>query len=76
MPVLLDERLEFGQGLFERQGGDVPQHHGGQGSFVLWWQRQVGTGHGNGSWHARLPVLPMPLGPPGITPAHPDDFAA
>ncbi|GGQ80162.1 hypothetical protein GCM10010280_28140 [Streptomyces pilosus] len=65
MTVLLDEHLQFGQRLFQRAGVDVPQHDGGQGSFVLGRQRQVGAGHGNGSWHARLPVLPMPGSPPG-----------
>ncbi|GGV65780.1 hypothetical protein GCM10010294_18600 [Streptomyces griseoloalbus] len=76
MAVLLDDQLQLGQGLFERAGVEVPQHHGGQGSFVLRRQRHVGAGHGNGSWHARLPVLPMPVGPPGVTPMHPGDFTA
>ncbi|GGP91365.1 hypothetical protein GCM10010233_03920 [Streptomyces pseudogriseolus] len=76
MAVRLDDRLEFGQHLVERAGVDVAQHDGGQGPFVVRRQRHVGAGHGNGSWHARLPVLPMPVGPPGVTPVHPRDFTA
>ncbi|GAA4783373.1 hypothetical protein GCM10023220_02850 [Streptomyces ziwulingensis] len=60
MSVLVDEGLEVGQRLFQRPFGDVRQDDGGHGSFVLWRQRHVGAGHGNGSWHARLPVSPWP----------------
>ncbi|BFO14915.1 hypothetical protein SHKM778_13030 [Streptomyces sp. KM77-8] len=76
MAVVLEEQLQLVQDLFERAGADVPQHHRGQGAFVLCRQCHVGAGHGNGSWHARLPVLPMPDGPPGVTPMHPGDFTA
>ncbi|GGP92773.1 hypothetical protein GCM10010266_14410 [Streptomyces griseomycini] len=58
MPVVLDQRLEVGQRLLERTGLDVPQHHGGQGSFVLRRQRHVGAGHGNGGWHSAAPRSP------------------
>ncbi|BCL22715.1 hypothetical protein GCM10017668_45580 [Streptomyces tuirus] len=60
MPVVLDQGLHLGQRLLQGAPGHVPQHDGGQGAFVLWWQRHVGTGHGNGSWHAQLPVSPCP----------------
>ncbi|GGW36659.1 hypothetical protein GCM10010320_15180 [Streptomyces caelestis] len=76
MPVVLDQGLHLGEGLLQGAPVDVPQHDGGQGAFVLWRQRHVGTGHGNGSWHAQLPVSPCPVGPPCVTPAHPVDFTA
>ncbi|GAA2529098.1 hypothetical protein GCM10010423_24970 [Streptomyces levis] len=76
MPVVFDQGLEVGERLFQGALGEVPEHGGGQGAFVLWRQRHVGTGHGNGSWHAQLPVFPMPVGTPGVTPAHRVDFTA
>ncbi|GAB2724422.1 hypothetical protein GCM10027072_17590 [Streptomyces bullii] len=60
MAVLLDQCLQVGQGPLERPPVDVLQHDGGQRSFVMRRQRQVGAGHGNGSWHAQLPVSPCP----------------
>ncbi|GAA2763302.1 hypothetical protein GCM10010103_23430 [Streptomyces paradoxus] len=60
MAVVLDQGLHLGQDLLQRASFDVPQHDGGQGAVVVRWQRHVGAGHGNGSWHAQLPVSPCP----------------
>ncbi len=62
MPVLVDQGLHLRQRLVQRSLVEVPQHDGGQGPFVLWWQRHVGAGHGNGSWHAQLPVSRLSAG--------------
>ncbi|GGJ09189.1 hypothetical protein GCM10010121_019400 [Streptomyces brasiliensis] len=75
MAVLLDERVEFGQGMLERPLVEVPQDDGGHGPFVLRRQRHVGTGHGDGSGHAQLPALHI-RGPTGVTPVRRDDFTA
>ncbi|GAB7104117.1 hypothetical protein JCM4814A_24310 [Streptomyces phaeofaciens JCM 4814] len=53
--MLFDECLDGGQGRLERLPVQAGEHGGGQGPFVLRRQRQVGAGHGNGSWHAQLP---------------------
>ncbi|GGY01689.1 hypothetical protein GCM10010384_01710 [Streptomyces djakartensis] len=58
MPVVLDQGLHLGERVLQGALVDVPQYDGGQGAFVLWRQRHVGTGHGNGSWHAQLPDSP------------------
>ncbi|GLX54663.1 hypothetical protein Shyhy01_76120 [Streptomyces hygroscopicus subsp. hygroscopicus] len=55
MAVLLDDGVQFGERVVERVAVETGQHDGGHGAFVLWRQRQVGAGHGNGSWHAPLP---------------------
>ncbi len=75
VPALVDQRLQLGQDALQGAPVDVLEHGRGQGAFVLWRQCQVGTGHGNGSWHARLPVSHARR-PAGVTPAHPDDFTA
>ncbi|GHG95524.1 hypothetical protein GCM10018780_18980 [Streptomyces lanatus] len=55
MAVLLDEGLHARQRPLQRLAFEVLEHDGGHGSLVLRRQRHVGTGHGNGSWHAQLP---------------------
>ncbi|GGN33233.1 hypothetical protein GCM10011578_072900 [Streptomyces fuscichromogenes] len=75
MAVLLDEGDELGEGLFERALVEVPEHDRGHGPLVLDGQRHVGTGHGNGSWHAQLPALHTRR-PTGVTPMSRDDFIA
>ncbi|GGS25671.1 hypothetical protein GCM10010238_12470 [Streptomyces griseoviridis] len=75
MSVLVDEGLQLGEHVVEGAPVDVLEHGRGHGPFVLRRQCQVGTGHGNGSWHARLPVSQARRSA-GVTPAHPDDFTA
>ncbi len=54
--ALVGQGLELGQHLVQGAPVDVLEHGRGQRPFVLRRQCQVGTGHGDGSWHARLPV--------------------
>ncbi|GAA3220673.1 hypothetical protein GCM10020256_26900 [Streptomyces thermocoprophilus] len=54
--VLLDEGLHGEQRLVQRLPVDVRQDGGRHGPLVLRRQCQVGAGHGNGSWHAQLPI--------------------
>ncbi|GGR60946.1 hypothetical protein GCM10010220_09760 [Streptomyces parvulus] len=75
MPVLVEEGLEVGEDVLQGAPVDVLEDDRGQGAFVLWRQCHVGTGHGNGSWHARLPVSHARRSA-GVAPAHPDDFTA
>ncbi|GHD45428.1 hypothetical protein GCM10010335_51170 [Streptomyces galbus] len=53
--VGVEEGLEGGHGLLERPAVEVGEDRRGQGALVLRRQREVGSGHGNGSWHAQLP---------------------
>lgn len=55
MAVLVEQRLDGGEGLLQRLLVEARQNGGGQGALVLRRQRQVGSGHGNGCWHAQLP---------------------
>ncbi|GGP31363.1 hypothetical protein GCM10018980_65280 [Streptomyces capoamus] len=75
MAVLLGVGVEFGEGLIERLAVEPGQHDGGHGPLVLRRQCHVGTGHGNGSWHAQLPAL-LTRRPTGVTPVRRDDFIA
>ncbi|GAB1337534.1 hypothetical protein ACE1SV_41240 [Streptomyces sp. E-15] len=75
MAVLLGQGLEFGEALVQRFAVEAGQHHGGHGPFVLRRQRQVGAGHGNGSWHVQLPAL-RTRRPAGVTPVRRGDFIA
>lgn len=53
--VLIDQGLDRGEGTVQRLSVEVGENGGGQGALVLRRQRQVGSGHGNGCWHAQLP---------------------
>ncbi|GAA1500732.1 hypothetical protein GCM10009787_78870 [Streptomyces bangladeshensis] len=75
MAVLLGQGVEFGEGLVQRLAVEAGQDDGGHGPFVLRRQCHVGTGHGNGSWHAQLPALHTRR-PTGVTPMRQDDFIA
>ncbi|GEC05784.1 hypothetical protein SSP24_34390 [Streptomyces spinoverrucosus] len=75
MPVRLDQRLHLGEHLLQRAFVHIVQDDGGQGPLVLRRQRHVGTGHGNGCWHAQLPV-PTQVRPADATLVHRDDFIA
>ncbi|GHF14352.1 hypothetical protein GCM10017776_35390 [Streptomyces griseoluteus] len=75
MAELVDHALDFQEGLVQRAAVEVAQHDGGHGPLVLRRQCQVGTGHGDGSWHAQLPAL-TPSGPPARFPSGHDDFVA
>ncbi|GGQ58403.1 hypothetical protein Saso_73360 [Streptomyces asoensis] len=55
MSVLVDEGLDRGEGVVQRLPVEAGENGGGHGAFVLRRQREVGSGHGNGCWHAQLP---------------------
>ncbi len=73
--VLLGQGVEFGERLLQRALVEAAEHDGRHGPLVLCRQRHVGTGHGNGSWHAQLPALHTRR-PTGVTPVRQDDFTA
>ncbi|GGW32237.1 hypothetical protein GCM10010350_14780 [Streptomyces galilaeus] len=53
--MLVEKGLDVGDGLVEGPAVEAVEHGGRHGAFVLRRQGQIGTGHGNGSWHAQLP---------------------
>lgn len=55
MPVLFEKGLDGGEGPLQRLPVEVGEDGCGHRAFVLGRQRQVRSGHGNGSWHAQLP---------------------